>query len=301
MHTAWQCFFPAMVRVFRRCVTQAQAVAFNMFLAFFPMLVLALGVLNKSARFQLSLQEIVAGVRSIMPPGSQQVVVDFLGRQATHPWRWTLFGLVGTLLAGAQVMKLMMDGFQMAHGDSEHVGFWSRQGRAVLLLCVTLVPWLATVGLTVFGKQLRGGMIRHYGLPTVFRWLFGVLFSGLALVMAVLVLAVVYRVGRRRVREWREVLPGAAVATLLWWAANAAFGFYVRQMKYTVVYGGLAAAIGLLVWMQLTAMIVFFGAAFNAEVCARNLEDAGPGESGSARETACATGAPAADTSLREE
>jgi uncharacterized BrkB/YihY/UPF0761 family membrane protein len=31
------------------------------------------------------------------------------------------------------------------------------------------------------------------------------------------------------------------------------------------VYGGLAAVIGLLVWMQISAIIVFFGAAWNAE------------------------------------
>jgi membrane protein len=98
------------------------------------------------------------------------------------------------------------------------------------------------------------------------------------------------------VRGWREVLPGAAVATILWWGANSAFGFYVRRMKYNVVYGGLAAAIGLLVWMQLTAMIVFFGAAFNAEVLAQ-----GSGDAGAARLSPAAPRALGADTSVPEE
>jgi uncharacterized BrkB/YihY/UPF0761 family membrane protein len=31
------------------------------------------------------------------------------------------------------------------------------------------------------------------------------------------------------------------------------------------VYGGLAAVIGLLVWMQISAVVVFLGAAWNAE------------------------------------
>jgi membrane protein len=65
-----------------------------------------------------------------------------------------------------------------------------------------------------------------------------------------------------------HVLPGAAVATLLWWLANALFGFYVRRVPSNVVYGGLAAVIGLLVWMQISAVIVFFGAAWNAESAA---------------------------------
>jgi len=36
-------------------------------------------------------------------------------------------------------------------------------------------------------------------------------------------------------------------------------------VPYSLVYGGLAAVIGLLIWMQLSAIIVFLGAAWNAE------------------------------------
>jgi membrane protein len=64
------------------------------------------------------------------------------------------------------------------------------------------------------------------------------------------------------------VLPGAAVATLMWWLANALFGFYVRRVPSNVVYGGLAAVIGLLIWMQISAVIVLLGAAWNAEAAA---------------------------------
>jgi uncharacterized BrkB/YihY/UPF0761 family membrane protein len=46
---------------------------------------------------------------------------------------------------------------------------------------------------------------------------------------------------------------------------NALFGLYVRRVPYSLVYGGLAAVIGLLIWMQISAVIVFLGAAWNAE------------------------------------
>jgi membrane protein len=61
------------------------------------------------------------------------------------------------------------------------------------------------------------------------------------------------------------LLPGAVVATVLWWAADITFGWYVRRMPYDVLYRGLASAIGLLLWMFLTAIIVLLGAAYNAE------------------------------------
>ena len=55
------------------------------------------------------------------------------------------------------------------------------------------------------------------------------------------------------------------VSTILWWVVDVLFGVYVRKMPYDVVYGGLAAAIGLLLWMYLTAVVVLIGSAYNAE------------------------------------
>ena len=85
------------------------------------------------------------------------------------------------------------------------------------------------------------------------------------MILAMLVLALIYRVALPGTTTWSSVLPGAAAATILWWGVNLLFGMYVRKMNYGLVFGGLAAAIGLMVWMELSAMIVFLGAAWNAE------------------------------------
>src|SRR6202030_4738744 len=92
-----------------------------------------------------------------------------------------------------------------------------------------------------------------------------VFFPVTAIVLAMMALTVIYRVARPKEDSLRNVLPGAMVATLLWWVADVSFGFYVRRVPYNVVYGGLAAVIGLLIWMQLSSVIVFLGAAWNAE------------------------------------
>jgi len=72
-------------------------------------------------------------------------------------------------------------------------------------------------------------------------------------------------VGRPGHRQWEEQIPGAAVATVLWWTVSITLGFYLRHVPYSLVYGGLAVTIGLMIWMQLTATIVLIGAAYNAE------------------------------------
>jgi membrane protein len=100
----------------------------------------------------------------------------------------------------------------------------------------------------------------------IFKGWWNFFFPAAAMVLAWLALTVIYRVARPREDSLRNVMPGALVATLLWWLVDVVFGFYVRRVPYSVVYGGLAAVIGLIIWMHLSALIIFLGAAWNAEM-----------------------------------
>ena len=264
LHTLLETLRAATLRVLQRGVTQAQAVAFNLFLAFFPALLLAAGVLAAAERGPVALEEMIIRLRMLLPPGSRQMVLDFLGGRVEEPWKWILLGSLGTLLVGTQVMTSLVRGFRLLHGEKQSKPFWFEQFRALVLLLLMMGPWIGAMVFTVFGKQVRGWMIEHYGLPTLFNVLWVVVYLGLALLVATLVLAVVYRVSLASARRWEDVLPGAAVATAMWWLVNTVFGFYVREVPYSILYGGVAAAIGLMIWMYLSIMVVFIGAAFNA-------------------------------------
>jgi membrane protein len=259
--------FRTLARVIPQCGMVSQAVAFNMFLAFFPSLLVALGLMSSSLRGK-SGQELVARLSAILPPGSWPLVSEFLVRREVNPWNWVLLGWVGTLLVGSQVMKLIMEGIHLIYGDGERHSFLGRQLRGLLLFCVSILAWLLAVALSVFGRPLRQWMTRGFGQSPLVRGFWTVVLPVLAMALAMLVLALIYRVARPAATTWRSVLPGAAAATILWWGVNLLFGIYVRQMRYGPVYGGLAAAIGLMVWMEFSAMIVFLGAAWNAESAA---------------------------------
>ena len=111
----------------------------------------------------------------------------------------------------------------------------------------------------------------EFGNSSLVRNFLIVMLPVLAMILAMFVLALIYRVARPGTTTWSSVLPGAAAATILWWGVNLLFGIYVRKMKYGLVFGGLAAAIGLMAWMEISAMIVFLGAAWNAESATRTI------------------------------
>jgi len=262
----------ALGRVFPDCVTLSQAIAFNMFLAFFPLLLLALGLLGGTSLFHDALKEIPDRLSLILPPGSFDVVAAYFVRKTANPWRWILLGAGGTLIAGTQVMVGYIEGFRVIEGDLLRPGYWSRQFRALCLLCITIIPMLSVVVLTVFGKQVRGWLTLHTRSAHLTHELELTFYAIVVFVLAMGVLVLLYRIGRPGHPGYRDLLPGAVVATILWWAVDIFFGWYVRRMPYDAVYRGLAAAIGLLLWMFLTAMIVLLGAAYNAEAREAALE-----------------------------
>ena len=255
----------ALGRVFPDCVTLCQAIAFNMFLAFFPLLLLALGVLGTTSLFHDALREIPERLNLIVPPGSAEVVTAYFVRKTVRASSWIGLGLGGTLAAGTQVMVGYMEGFRVIEGDLLRPSYWRRQFRALVLLCLTIVPMLAVSIFTVFGRPIRAWLLLRTGSALLTRALDLALYGAVVFLLAMGVLVLLYRIGRPGHPGCRILLPGAAVATVLWWATDIVFAWYVRKMPYDVVYRGLGSAIGLLVWMFLTAVIVLLGAAYNAE------------------------------------
>ena len=230
------------------------------------MILVVLGVMAGSPAFRQALEGILDRLRIVLPPGSFSILSGFLARRSAHPWELIALGLGGTLLAGTQMMKLLMEGFRLVHGDENRPDAVTRHVRALLLLSATIVPSILIVNLVVFGRQVRNWMLQTSSMPVLIRLAWGGLYIVVSLLFAWIVLSVIYRVGRPGHHPWESLAPGAAVATVLWWVVSIALGFYLRHVPYSLVYGGLAVTIGLMLWMQLTALIILIGAAYNAEL-----------------------------------
>jgi membrane protein len=57
------------------------------------------------------------------------------------------------------------------------------------------------------------------------------------------------------------------VATLAWFAGSAALSYYLANFaNYDAIYGPLGAAIGTMIWMWMSAIVIVFGAELNSEI-----------------------------------
>ena len=140
-------------------------------------------------------------------------------------------------------------------------------GVQTCALPISGIPLVFSTVLIAFGGEIEKRVLLHTGhrlgplillMWTGMRWLIAGLTS-------VAVIALIYHNAIPRTRRWHTVLPGAVVASVLWFATTWLFGWYLGQSsEYNVIYGFLGAGIALLVWMYVVSLIVMVGAEFNA-------------------------------------
>jgi uncharacterized BrkB/YihY/UPF0761 family membrane protein len=152
-----------------------------------------------------------------------------------------------------------MEGISLIYGDVERHSFLGRQIRGVLLFFVSLVAWLLAVVLSVFGRPLRQWITPVLGQSLLARGFWTVLLPVFAMVLAMLVLALIYRIARPAATTWSSVLPGAAAATSVV-GINLRLEFTSAHAVWTCLRRA-GGVIRLMVWMEFSAMIVFLGAA----------------------------------------
>jgi len=92
-----------------------------------------------------------------------------------------------------------------------------------------------------------------------YRWLISLLGPPL-LLMLVFVLLFKILLGKRA--TWKNVWPGAAMTTALYWIGQSIFDLYFSSSAVTYIYGTAGSIVIVLLWVYYAATILLFGAKF---------------------------------------
>src|SRR5262249_34242579 len=158
---------------------------------FFPALLIAVALATTRIGGKTSLLELVWDLTEFLPPGSRGIVSEFLINRGPDAWKIALLGSSGTLLAGSQVMKLVMEGIHIIYGDKEKPGFLHRQLRGLLLLLLTIAPLLGAAVLGILGRPLRRWIAREAGKHAILHGWWNIFFPLAAMVLAMLALTAI--------------------------------------------------------------------------------------------------------------
>jgi membrane protein len=179
-----------------------------------------------------------------------------------------------TVWLGSGVMVSWMEGFRRCYELPKIWGLVKERIIAFSLVILAGIPLAFSTILVAFGSEIETTVllninheIGYYVLLMwkIVRWLIAILTS-------VAVIALIYHNAVPRTQPWHSVLPGATLATVMWFIVTMIFGWYLQNYAdYSVIYGSLGVAIALLVWMYLISLVILIGAEFNAMLFPRSM------------------------------
>jgi membrane protein len=250
-----------------RILATAAGVVFYGLLAIFPAitaLVSSYGLFADPSTISGNLQSLAL----MLPGDSFSIVQDEIARVLDKGNSSLsvafVFGLALAIWSANAGVKAVLDALNVAYEAKEERGLIHLNLVSLAFTITGLAAILVMVG-AVIGVPLA---LRHFGLGQnaqllvqVGRW--PVL--GLALLVALLAL---YGYGPSRARpKLRWLVAGAVLAIVLWLIGSALLSWYLSNFgNYSATYGSLGAAIGLMTWMWLSAIVILVGAELNSEI-----------------------------------
>ena len=253
------------------CLSVSKGAAYSGLLALFPTLT-ALAAVLVQIKAQPVLDVISIFLAEILPPGTEDMVLTRFAVQGRRPTSLLVLAVVLALYAASGFMMSLIEGFNNVYRVPDGRPWLKNRGVAALLVFCAALPAVGASALILFGTRTEENLLRWLqGVPAGVPLAEGLLWAAqttrvlIAFCAVVLVSGLLYYIGPANPQRWRDVWPGAFVASGLWWGLTYGFGWYVRNIAgYNVMYGGIGAVIALLGWIYLIALTACIGCAFNA-------------------------------------
>jgi membrane protein len=175
-----------------------------------------------------------------------------------------LFSLALALWSANAGMKAVIDALNVAYGEREKRGFVKLTLISFALTLSVIAAGLVAVAVIVVFPIATSFLGIESLAAVLVQWLRW----PLLLLVLLIGLAVLYRFAPSRTEpRWQWVSVGSIAAAVLWLTGSAALSFYLSNFaNYGAAYGSLAAGIGLMMWLWLSAIVVLLGAELNAEI-----------------------------------
>jgi membrane protein len=161
-------------------------------------------------------------------------------------------------------MKAIIDALNIVYDEKEKRGFIRLNLTSLTLTVGAILSLLLAIGAVIVLPLL----LNYVGLSGVSEMLLRVLRWPALLVLIIVGLAVLYRFGPSRTEaRWEWLTVGSLFAAVAWLVASALLSWYLANFAdYNATYGSLGAAIGLMMWLWISSIVILFGAELNSEI-----------------------------------
>jgi membrane protein len=251
------------------CIGLSAQIAFSALLAFFPAMILLVGVLGL---FGEDTYDAVGDLIGRVAPSQVTDAVEIAKESsASNTGASTLALLLGGALAiwtASGAMGAVMKAVNRAYDRVETRPVWKRRLTAIVLVVVSGTVVAGMFVLIVFGGPLGEAVADKADLGGAFELTWTLVRWPLAFAVLLFFFALVYYAAPNiEQRSWKWLTPGSIVGAVAWLALSGLFALYTSFAgSYDKTYGSLAGGIVLLLWLNYSAFALLFGAELNSEL-----------------------------------
>lgn len=232
------------------------AIAYFALFSIFPLALLSISIASFFFGPLMDQQFIVQKLEFIAPDLGQLLGKN-IGEIIRARGPVSVIAFVGLIWSASTIFYTLTQTLNGIWGNKRRRPVWKRRGLAILFV-------LAFVGPALFLASFAGSLIANLRtwLPNQIIPLAGALSFAVAILLDVALFIVLYIMLPHGTSSWREILPGAMGAGLLWELAKKGFLLFVSTYISisNLVYGSVAAIIAFLVWAYVSGLIFLFGA-----------------------------------------
>lgn len=246
------------------CMQLAAAISYYVLFSIVPLAIFIVSVFGFFLNSASIRDEIVNRVLDVVPltqTDGRTAVENALDNVKRVSGPIAAAGLIATLWTASAVFASIRKSLNRVWMLTEHRPFAQQKLidflQVGVLGAILLASMIAT-GVLRYVRQLAphnaGPFASHsplWEIPSI----------GLPAALSFATFALLYRIVPAARPRWRDALPGALVATLLFEALKDSFAFYVANFNsFDVVYGSLAGVLLFLLYTYLSAAILLIGA-----------------------------------------
>jgi membrane protein len=249
----------------------AAEMAFNVMLALFPAILTVLTAIGLITSSEAAFQQLAIQLGQVAPDEVVDLVQNFIQEIHTaHNQQLLSISFIASFWISSGAISAAMNALDHIYQipQKQRRPFWKAKlvslhltfGTILLLMVASTLVFISDLLVQLI--VVRSGVIAN-GLLQLWH-----LFSyPLALGIVAIAFAFIYRYGASHWTMGTPILPGAILAALFWALFSSLFRLYVSHFgSYNRVYGAVGAFIVLLLWLQLSSLMMLIGAQFNVTV-----------------------------------
>lgn len=237
--------------------------AYYYMLAIFPLLILMISILPY---LSIDPQTVQTYLSSILPGDTFSMIEENVLNIITVPNGGLLtFGIIGTIWSASNGMMAFIRAMNTAFDVEESRSFIMVRLLSIGLTLGLILAIVTAMLLPIFGNVIVDFIGEFIYIPENLGILIDVLRYVIAIVVMAAVLASLYKFAPDKHYPFKEVIPGALAATVIWQIISFGLSIYVNNFaNYSATYGSLGGVIVLMLWFYLTGLTFVLGGEINA-------------------------------------